>query len=231
MFSEVPTGLRRWPRNSSRCRNQLPLRTHDSPSPDCLDCHIFGTVPAPHIGGYSGGLSFHPSLGCLAFLALDRLCSLMFSDPFGSGIKGHNLRNVPDLPHGIRSSKRGQRSLCGTSRRVAARYGLRACRIGEAQHPGPALVTSKCLKAGSQSTRANRATSAPAGEPVTPSPSSGCDSARGHRYVAAAYRVRKLRSQPPPARCQRPPFQTRRRLGYQGQLEHIHYPCLWECNH
>ena len=104
---------------------------------------------------------------CQTFVALYRLFSCLCFDLFGSGIRGHNLRSVPDLPHGIRPSRRGPRCVCGSSRRVTARYGLRACRIGEAQHPGPALVTSKCQTTGSQPTRANRVTSAPAGEPGT----------------------------------------------------------------
>ena len=79
-------------------------------------------------------------------------------DPFGSDFNGHVLWNVPDLPYGMRPSKHGRRCWGERSRRVRARYGLRARRIGEAQHPGPALVATKCLKIGNQTTKANRAT-------------------------------------------------------------------------
>ena len=82
-------------------------------------------------------------------------------DSFGSDFNGHMPQNVPELPYGMRMDSVWKRCLGDKNRRVRARYGLRACRIGEARHPGPPLVAGKYRKAAIQPAKANRTVRVP----------------------------------------------------------------------
>ena len=80
----------------------------------------------------------------------------------GSDPRRHIEFVVPVSTYGTHLVRYNDRIMCkrrrvqpGTSRRERARYGLRACRVGEARHPGP-LHSNKKFHKGGQSVNRNQ---------------------------------------------------------------------------
>ena len=88
-----------------------------------------------HATATSGALAVAPRVPCCS-------CSLIPWSALGSDSRRRRLSAAPISTHGKHPNGRFDRTRCirrrrklGTSRRERARYGFRACRIGEARHP------------------------------------------------------------------------------------------------